>query len=386
MTTFSDFDPMRVPSPCFVVDEAVVRRNLMILDNVQKRSGAKVLLALKAFSMFSMASVVREFLPGTCASGLFEARLAREKFGGEVHTYAAGFKEDGLRDILCISDHVIFNSFKQLKRFKPLLDEAKAHNPDLQIGMRINPQHSEAENPLYDPAAPKSRLGIIREQFEEEDVALVDGFHFHTLCEQNFAPLERTVEAIEKRLGDLLPQLKWVNFGGGHHITRADYDVDALVNLLKAFQTKYEVQAYLEPGEAVVLNAGVLVSEVVDTTWNAGAIGILDCSATAHMPDVIESPYRPDIFGAAEPGEKSHDYRLGGPTCLAGDVFGDYSFDSELEIGQRLMFLDQAYYTMVKTNTFNGIPLPAMAIWNSDTDKLNLVREFSYEDFQSRLS
>ncbi|WP_346838582.1 carboxynorspermidine decarboxylase [Microbulbifer sp. SAOS-129_SWC] len=388
---FGDFDPRRVPSPCFVIDEIALRDNLAVLADVQQRSGAKVLAALKAFSMWSTGHIVAEYLSGTCASGLFEARLGYEEYGGhdlgkEVHVFSAGYKESELREILQFAHHVIFNSFSQWKRFKPLCLEMQQQRPQLRFGLRINPEHSEGHTDLYDPCAPCSRLGIVRTLFEHEDLEGISGLHFHTLCEQDFKPLARTIAAVEEKFGDLIPQMEWINFGGGHHITRCDYQVDELVDAVRRFADKHQVQVYLEPGEAVALFCGVLVSEVVDIAWNGMHQAILDASATCHMPDVLEMPYRPEITGAARPGELRHDYQLGGQSCLAGDRIGEYSFADPLELGDRLVFEEMAYYTMVKTNTFNGIPLPAIALWNSRTDELKIIREFGYEDFKERLS
>jgi carboxynorspermidine decarboxylase len=352
---------------------------------VQRASGVKILLALKAFSMWSLAPLVARYLKGTCASGLHEARLGREEFGGEVHTFSAAYTPGDLAEILRISDHVVFNSFAQWERLQPLVRDARARRPELRFGLRVNPEHSEGEVALYDPAAPFSRLGIPRSQFRGS-LAGISGLHFHTLCEQDFPPLARTVAAFEAKFGEFIPGLEWINFGGGHHITRPDYQVDDLVRLLREFQTRHRVQVYLEPGEAIALDAGVLVAEVLDLPWNGMPLAILDTSATCHMPDVIEAPYRPRLIGAGEPGAHPHTYRLGGQTCLAGDVIGDYSFPDALRVGQRLMFEDMAIYTMVKTTTFNGIRLPSIAIWNSETDALRVVREFGYEDFRTRLS
>ncbi len=384
--TFRGFDPSRVPSPCYVVDEVAVENNLRILQRVQKESGAKVLLALKAFSMFSLAPLFDRYLDGVCASGLFEARLGYTEYAGQVHTFSAAYKEDELSEILSISDHVVFNSYSQWQQFQSLIQEAKHQRPELQFGLRINPQHSEGTTPLYDPCAPFSRLGITRNELSGHSLHGITGLHFHTLCEQEFEPLDRTLRVVEEQFGDLLHKMQWVNFGGGHHITRPGYDVDALIKRIVEFQNKYSVQVYLEPGEAVAICSGVLVSEVLDLTYNEIDLAILDTSATCHMPDTLEMPYRAEIFSAAEKDQKAHNYRIGGQTCLAGDVMGDYSFDKPLQIGQRLMFDDMAHYTMVKTTTFNGIGLPAIAIWNSDTDEITIVKEFGYDDFKNRLS
>lgn len=381
-----DFDASRVPSPCFVVDEVAVERNLKILHRVQQESGARVLAALKAFSMWSLAPLVSKYLSGTCASGLHEARLGREEYGGEVHVFSAAYTEADLREILEIADHVVFNSFGQWQRFQPLLKAAKEARPQLQFGLRINPQHSEGDVEIYDPCAPCSRLGIPLSQFEGQSLAGITGLHFHTLCEQDVEPLKRTLAAVETQFDDLLHQMQWVNFGGGHHITRPGYQVDELIELVKAFSQKYNVQVFLEPGEAVAIHTGVLVAEVLDLTWNDMNLAILDTSATCHMPDTLEMPYRADILSAGLPEQYPHTYRLGGMTCLAGDVIGDYSFNQPLEIGQRLIFDDMSHYTMVKTTTFNGINLPSIAIWNPQTDEIRMVKEFGYTDFKQRLS
>ena len=376
---FERFDLSRVPSPCFVVDEVAIERNLEILKDVGDQSGAHILSALKAFSMFSLAPLVRKYLEGTCASGLYEARLAREEYGGEVVTFCAGYKLDEIERIVALSDHVIFNSAAQKDRF--LTDVQAGDN--VQVGLRINPEHSEGEIPKYDPCAPFSRLGVPVSMLNAEMLQGVDGLHMHTLCEQGFAPLQRTWAAIEEQLAPYFEQLKWLNFGGGHHITRADYDREGLIAFIKDLRARTGLEIYLEPGEAVALDAGVLVGEVLDLPHNGMDLAITDISATCHMPDVIEAPYRPAMLGEVEDG---HLYRFGGPSCLAGDVIGDYVHKTPLTIGERIAFLDQAHYSMVKTNTFNGVALPAIAIWNSETDALQIIREFTYNDFRSRLS
>lgn len=380
------FDPARVPSPCFVVDEVAVERNLTILHRVQEESGARVLAALKAFSLWRLAPLVAKYLSGTCASGLHEARLGREEYGGEVHVFSAAYTEQDLREILKLADHVVFNSFGQWQRFQPLIQEARIARPHLRFGLRINPQHSEGDVPIYDPCAPCSRLGIPLSQFEGQSLEGITGLHFHTLCEQDVEPLKRTLMAVEEKFGYLLPQMEWVNFGGGHHITEPGYQVDELIELIRDFSARYNVQVFLEPGEAVAIHTGVLVTEVLDLAWNDMAQAILDTSATCHMPDILEMPYRPTVIGAGLPGELAHSYRLGGMTCLAGDVVGDYSFAAPLEVGQRLVFDDMSHYTMVKTTTFNGINLPSIALWNPETDQLRVIRQFGYEDFRQRLS
>ena len=389
---FTHFDPSRVPSPCFVIDRAAVEDNLKILNRVQRESGAKVLGALKAFSCWSLAPLFRQYLSGTCASGLHEARLGKEEFGGEVHCYSAAYKESDLVEILKVADHVLFNSFSQWSRFKSLALAAQRQRPELQFGIRINPEHSEGDVPLYDPCAPCSRMGVPIAQFElalseNPDVLEgISGLHFHTLCQQDLPPLQRTLVAVKEKFGKYFDRIQWINFGGGHHISREDYQVDDLIAMIKSFREQFGLQVYLEPGEAVAIRSGVLVAEVLDITWNTMAQAILDTSATCHMPDVLEMPYRADILGAAMPNELPHTYRLGGMTCLAGDVIGDYSFAQPLQVGQRLMFDDMAHYTMVKTTTFNGINLPAIALWDSRTNELEVIREFGYEDFKGRLS
>lgn len=384
--TFTHFDPRRVPSPCFVVDAIAIERNLQVLNRVQQESGAKVLIALKAFSMFSLAPLIMRYVSGTCASGLHEARLGREEYGKEVHVYSAAYTANDLQDILPIADHVVFNTLSQWRRFQSLIQTARAQRPQLEFGLRINPRHSEGKVAMYDPCAPGSRLGTPLDQLHGQDLAGISGLHFHTLCEQGFAPLARTLDAIEAQCGELLRKMKWVNFGGGHHISHPDYDVGRLIERIREFSKKYGVQVYLEPGEAIAIRAGVLVSEVLDVMENGMPIAILDSSATCHMPDTLEMPYRAHIFGSGHPNQLEYTYRLGGLSCLAGDVMGDYSFDQPLQVGQRLVFDDMAHYTMVKTTTFNGVRLPSLVIWNSVTDDLRTVREFGYQDFRNRLS
>ena len=385
-TDFSKLDLSRLPSPCFVVDEVAVERNLSILSDVAQASGAKILGALKAFSMWSMGELTQRYLSGTCASGLHEARLGYEEYGGEVHVFAAAFSQADIDELLCFAHHIVFNSCGQWLRFREQSLAAQKQRPELKFGLRINPEHSEGTVPIYDPCAPGSRLGIPLSQLDETTLEGISGLHFHTLCEQGFEPLARTVTAIEEKFGHLLTQMQWVNFGGGHHITAEGYDINGLVALIRAFSQRHQVDVYLEPGEAMAIGTGILSCEVLDITWNQLDQAILDTSATCHMPDTLEMPYRPDISNADEAGKLAHTYRLGGLTCLAGDVIGDYSFAEPLQVGQRLVFEDMAHYTMVKTTTFNGTKLPAIAIWNSETDALRVVREFGYEDFKNRLS
>ena len=373
----------RVPTPCFVLDEAALKRNLSILASVQDRTGCRILLALKGFAMFSVFPLIRKTLFGVCASSPHEARLGREEFGGEVHTFAAAYSDTDMRQILAVSDHVVFNSFAQWERFRSMV---RASDRLVSCGIRVNPAHSEVEIPIYDPCAPCSRLGVLREQFEGQSLEGISGLHFHTLCEKNSDALERTLERFEDQFKKYIPQMKWINFGGGHHITRPDYDVNRLCRLISNFKSKYGKVVYLEPGEAVALNAGYLVGSVLDIVHNEMNIAILDTSAATHMPDVLEMPYRPDIIGAGQPAEKSHTYRLAGLSCLAGDIIGDYSFDRPLAPGNKLVFCDMAHYSMVKTNTFNGIQLPSIAIYQPETDNFSIIREFGYADFKGRLS
>lgn len=371
------------PSPAFVVDLGRLRHNLELLREVQERSGAKVLMALKAYSMWSTFPLIREYLQGVCASSPWEARLGFEEFGGEIHSFAAAFKESDIRELLPISNHLVFNSFDQLERFRPLW---QAEQGRVSIGLRVNPEHSEGEVEIYDPCAPNSRLGIRRDAFEGRSLEGVEGLHFHTLCEHLFEPLQRTAAAFEEKFGAFLPRMKWLNLGGGHHITRSGYDIDGLVALVKHFREKYDLEVYLEPGEAVVIGTGLLVGEVLDIAPGTPPNALLDVSVTCHMPDVLEMPYRPDITGGEKPGFLAHTYRLGGPSCLAGDVIGDWSFAQPLAVGQRLAFEDMAHYTMVKTTTFNGIQHPHLCTYEPQTGELKVVRSFGYADFRGKLS
>lgn len=380
---FARFDLNRVPSPAFVVDEAAVRRNLAVLQDVGRRGGARVLLALKAFSMWSLADVVGEYLDGVCASGLWEARLAREHYHGHLTTYSPAYHPDDLPEILRLSDSVIFNAPQQIARFADLIAAARAQGETFDIGLRLNPEHSEAEVAKYDPCQPGSRLGFPVSQLRPEHLDGVDGLHLHALCEQGFEPLQRIWASLEPKLETALASLKWVNLGGGHHVTRADYRVEDLVAFLRQVSERHGVELYLEPGEAIALDAGILVGEILDTFDNGMPVAITDISATCHMPDVIEAPYRPAMLNEPADGVA---VRLGGPSCLAGDIIGDYVFDAPPSPGTRIAFLDQAHYSMVKTNTFNGVRLPAIALWNSQTDALKLVRQFDYADFRDRLS
>lgn len=369
------------PTPYFLIDEARLLHNLEILREVQEEAGCKILLAQKAFSMFAAYPLLRQFLAGSTASGLYEARLGHEEFGGETHVFSPAYRQEEFAELLQYADHIVFNTPSQARRFAPI-----ARAAGKQVGLRVNPECSTQEgHAIYDPCSPGSRLGTTRANFDPELLPLLDGLHFHTLCEQDSDALETTAAAFEERFGEFLPGLSWLNLGGGHHITRADYDRKRLVRIVKGLRERYGLEIYLEPGEAVVLNAGFLVCSVLDTLHNGMDIAILDTSAACHMPDVLEMPYRPPLQNAGLPGEKPFTFRLGGPTCLAGDVIGDYSFDEPLQPGDRLVFEDMALYTMVKTNTFNGMPLPAI-VWRSAQGELSLVKRFGYEDFKGRLS
>jgi len=368
-------------TPCYLVDEALIERNLEILKRVQDKTGCKILLAQKAFSMFSLYPLIGKYLAGTAASGLYEARLGKEKMGGETHIFSPAYREEEFDEVLKYADHIVFNSFNQLIKFAP-----RARAASKSVGLRINPERSTQEgHEIYDPCSPGSRLGVTRENFCPELIGMLDGLHFHTLCEQDSDALEVTLEAVEERFGKWLGRMKWLNFGGGHHITRDGYDLERLERCIVRIKEKYGVEVYLEPGEAVALNAGFLITTVLDTMKNGMDIAILDTSAACHMPDVIEMPYRPPLIGAGKPGEKNYTFRLGGPTCLAGDIIGDYSFDEPLSEGTQLYFGDMAIYTMVKTNTFNGMPLPDIALRDRSGD-CRVIKSFGYSDFESRLS
>lgn len=377
-----NLDFNEVPSPGYVVDERLLVKNLELLKSIQDRTRCKILLAQKAFSMFALYPLIGNYLSGVASSSLYEARLGREEMGKEVHVYAPAFSDSDFEKILQVADHLVFNSFSQWDRFK---DRVRQASRPIECGIRVNPEYSEVETGLYDPCAPFSRMGVTAANFQPDDLDGLSGLHFHTLCEQNSDALEHTLQAVDQKFGPYLKKMRWINFGGGHHITRPDYDIERLIRCIRFMQNKYGLDVYLEPGEAVALNTGYLVSTVLDITDNGMANVILDTSATCHMPDVLEMPYRPEIIGAGKPGEWPYTYRLGGPTCLAGDVIGDYSFREPLHVGSRLVFCDMAIYSMVKNNTFNGIALPAITTFN-ERDGLRMVRQFSYEDFKNRLS
>jgi carboxynorspermidine decarboxylase len=370
-------------TPAYVLDETLIEENMRIMQYVRDRTGCMILHALKSYASFATFRVMRRYLDGTCASGLYEARLGREEFGGEVHTFSAAYRDDEIDRILRYSDTVIFNSFHQLEAYG-----RAARRRGVQVGVRVNPGHSEVATGMYDPCAPCSRLGVLHDIFVEGFPRyrdMIDGLHFHAMCEQNADVLERILRSFEALYGRFIRGLKWVNFGGGHHITRDDYDLERLIRLINRFREKYGVQVYLEPGEASVLNAGVLVSTVLDIVTNDMDIAVMDASAEAHMPDVLLMPYRPHILGSAKPGEKRHTYRLAGPSCLAGDVIGDYSFSRPLKRGDRLVLTDMALYSIVKNTTFNGIALPDIVVIR-DSHGAAVVRRFGYRDYRGRQS
>ncbi len=388
-------DPSNFPSPCYVIDLSALRRNLEILQQVRRENDCRIVLALKGFSMWSLFPLMREYLGGCCASGLWEARLAHEHFGGELLTYAPAYKEDELGPLIEMSSHLDFNSRGQWEKYRKLvMEHPRFRSGKLRCGIRVNPECSTGSTPLYDPCAPCSRLGATVTSLEGADLEGISGVHFHTLCEQGAEDLEVTLKAVDERFGWLLsrPEITWMNLGGGHWITKPDYDLGLLGRLVRRVRQRYGVEVWLEPGEAAVIHTGVLLATVMDVVDNGMNIAILDVSATAHMPDVLEMPYRPDVIdprtgekgGAA--GEKAHTYRLGGPTCLAGDVVGDYSFSRPLRAGDFLVFDDMAHYTMVKTTMFNGVRHPAIATFDPDTGESRVVREFSFEDYRDRLS
>ncbi len=377
-------DVARVDTPCFVTDLGALEANLRILADIQDRAGCTILLALKGFAQWSTFPLVRKYLSGATASSVAEARLAREELGGQVHAYAPAYSDGEMAELVTLADHVVLNSPGQWRRHRAAIAEARRGGRAISCGLRVNHEHQEVEVALYDPAGACSRLGTTRANLRAEDLDGIDGLHFHTLCQKGSDALARALVAFEAKFGDFIPRMKWVNFGGGHHITRPDYDRERLVRVLRAFRATWNVPIYLEPGEAVALGAGVLVASVMDTFVNGMPIAVLDTSATAHMPDVLEMPYRPVIIDSGEPGVKAHTYRLGGMTCLAGDVIGDYSFDRPLEIGDKLVFLDMAHYTMVKTTTFNGVRLPSIA--THDRGTITVHKRFGYRDYRDRLS
>jgi len=376
-----------VPTPCFVCDTAALDRNLATLADVMQRSGCQILLALKGFALWKLFDRVSAVLPGVTASGVDEAQLGRTRFGGQVHACGPAFSDADFDHLLSLCDHIVLNSMTQLARLRPRAEAfEKATGKHVELGLRVNPEHREVDVALYDPCAPGSRLGVTAAALDKTALEGIEGLHFHTLCELGSDALERTLGAFEAGFGDLLAARTWVNMGGGHHITRPGYDVDRLVSLVREFSARHDVKVYLEPGEAVALNTGVLVSTVLDVIHRDADIAILDTSATAHMPDVLEMPYRPHVVGAGAPGEKPFTTRLAGVSCLAGDVIGDYAFDRRVRPGDRIVFEDMIHYTMVKTTTFNGVRLPNIAIGDSRDGSVDVVRQFGYDDYASRLS
>ncbi|MBP8637115.1 MAG: carboxynorspermidine decarboxylase [Leptotrichiaceae bacterium] len=377
-----DIDISSLPTPSYIVDERLLIKNLEKLKSIIDKTGCRILLAQKGFSMFYFYPLIKKYLNGTTASSLYEARLGFEEMGNETHIFNPSYREDEIDEILSMVDHIVFNSFNQWSKYKNIV---KSHERTISCGLRVNPEYSSVETEIYNPTGKFSRFGVTRVNFKEDELDGIDGLHFHALCEQNSDALEATLVAFEEKFGQYLHGMKWVNFGGGHHITRDDYDVEKLINCINHIKNKYNVEVYLEPGEAVALNTGFLVTEVLDTIYNEMDILLVDTSAACHMPDVIEMPYRPFIINSGIPNEKAYTYKLGGPTCLAGDVIGDYSFDNPINIGDKLIFTDMAHYSMVKNNTFNGINLPAIAVY-TEKDGVKVIKSFKYEDFRNRLS
>ncbi len=372
-------------TPTYVVSLSHLEKNLKILNEVEIETGCKILLAMKSFSMFSTFSLARKYLSGSEASSVNEARLGFEEFKKEVHTFSPSYTEENIKDYIKYSDHLVFNSFSQWNRFEKIIKKSKKK---ISCGIRVNLEHSESDVEMYDPSKPNSQFGVTRANFEEDNLDGIEGLHFHNLCELNADALERSLKVFEEKFGKFLPQMKWVNFGGGHHITREDYDLNLLKRIIKDFKVRYpHLEVYLEPGEAVALNAGVLVGSVIDIFRNGKNIAVLDISPTCHMPDVIEMPYIPSVLGAKElpEGGDENVYRLVGPSCLTGDVIGEYAFKNHLKIGDRVIFMNMAIYTMVKNNTFNGINLPNIAIMGKDK-KIKIIKRFNYKDFKNRLS
>jgi carboxynorspermidine decarboxylase len=379
---FEGLSLAQVPSPCYVFDELAIEENCQILDKVQRRTGCKILLALKGLSVFSLFPIIRKYLHGTCASGLYEARLGKEKFGKEVHVFAPAYNDNEFAQLLQISDHIVFNSLDQWERLRPLVEKSRRK---ISCGIRINPEYSEITTNLWNPCARYSRFGVKASDFHSVPEG-IDGLHFHALCEQNSDTLERVLAVIEKKFGNHLSKVKWVNFGGGHHITRPDYDIDRLCRIIADFRRKHGVDVYMEPGEAVGLNAGILLARVLDIVRNEVEIAILDVSAWAHIPDILaDAPYKPDIIGAGKPNQLEHTYRLASRSCMSGDIIGDYSFPRALHRGSNIMFSNMATYAVVSNNVFNGMPLPSIAILKK-SNKIKIVRQFGYEDYEARLS
>ena len=377
-----DIDISSLPTPSYIVDERLLIKNLEKLKSIIDKTGCRILLAQKGFSMFYFYPLIKKYLNGTTASSLYEARLGFEEMGNETHIFNPSYREDEIDEILNMVDHIVFNSFNQWSKYKSLV---KSRKREISCGLRVNPEYSSVETEIYNPTGKFSRFGVTKVNFKDNELDGIDGLHFHALCEQNSDALEATLVAFEEKFGEYLYDMKWVNFGGGHHITRDDYDVEKLINCINYIKNKYNVEVYLEPGEAIALNTGYLVTEVLDTIYNEMDILLVDTSAACHMPDVIEMPYRPFIINSGMPNEKAYTYKLGGPTCLAGDIIGDYSFDNPINIGDKLIFTDMAHYSMVKNNTFNGINLPSIAVY-TEKDGVKVIRSFKYEDFRNRLS
>lgn len=377
-----NFDPAGLKTPVYIVDEVLLKKNLEILKYIIDETGCKILLAQKAFSMFHVYPLIGKYLQGTTASSLYEAKLGREEMGGEVHIFSPAYQEEEMEEIISLSDHIVFNSFSQWNKYKSMV---KNSGRNISCGLRINPEYSEIETDIYNPCFTGSRMGVTLSQFKREELEGIEGLHFHTMCEQNSPVLKRTLRVVDDKFGSFISGMKWINFGGGHHITRSGYDLDTLIDCILFMKNKYKIEVYLEPGEAVALNTGFLAAKVLDTLKNGMDLAILDTSAACHMPDVLEMPYRPEVIGAGKPGEYAYTYRLGGPTCLAGDIIGDYSFKEPLKPGDILVFCDMGHYTMVKNNTFNGVALPSIALWSPDQG-LQLIKKFGYEDFKRRLS
>lgn len=371
------FDYSSLPTPCYVVDEKLLRKNLEILKSVSDRTGCKILLATKCFSMYSVFPIIAEYLAGVTSSSLNEARLGYEEMGKEVHIFSPAYIPEDFEEITKYCDHIIFNSLSQWEKYKKNVE-------NISCGLRINPEYSEQDTQIYDPCAKNSRLGITSGNLENADLSGIDGLHFHTLCEQNSDVLMRTLKVVDEKFGKYIKNMKWLNFGGGHHITKDGYDIETLVSAIMFIKNKYNIEVYLEPGEAIALDAGFLISSVLDITKNGMANAILDTSAACHMPDVLEMPYRPFVVGSEKPFVYPHTYRFGGPTCLAGDIIGDYSFEKPLSVGDKVAFTDMAIYSMVKNNTFNGVNLPQI-IFRRENGTFETIKKFGYDDFKSRL-
>lgn len=371
----------RAETPCYLISEDAIKRNCETLDSVQKRTGAKIMLALKAFALPKVFPIISKYLHGVCASGPIEAQLGCEEFGREVHTYSPAFTDNQMERTIKYSDHIVFNSISQWQLHR---DKIKASGKHIEVGLRVNPGHAEVEVDLYNPCLPGSRFGVNPKDLEGVDLTGIDGLHFHAMCEQGSDVLERVLASFEKRFGHLISQMKWINFGGGHHITKDDYDLELLCRLISDFRARYNnIQVYLEPGEAVVLNAGVFITSVLDTIHNGMDIAVCDCSAETHMPDVLAMPYRPKLIGEPEVGE--YTYRLGGISCLSGDFIGDYKFEKPLKRGTRLVFTDMALYSFVKNTNFNGVELPSLVTFSLENNSFDVVRKFGYEDYKNRI-